>query len=128
MANVFISHRGSDVQQAERLANEIRDAGHQVWLDEWNITLGDSIVERMNEGLEEATYVVVCYSSSGITSPWMSREWMSALARQLSGHGVKILPVLLTGGSPPAILADLKYANLVREWSQGVLELLRALR
>ena len=128
MANVFISHRRSDVQQAEQLANEIRDAGHQVWLDEWNISLGDSIVERMNEGLEDATYVVVCYSSSGVMSPWMSREWMSALARQLNGYGVKILPVLLTGGEPPAILADLKYADLVRDWSQGVSELLRAMR
>ncbi|UCG88410.1 MAG: toll/interleukin-1 receptor domain-containing protein [Gemmatimonadota bacterium] len=128
MANVFISHRGSDTQQAEQLANEIRSVGHQVWLDVWNIDLGDSIVERINEGLEGATYVVVCYSSSGITSPWMSREWMSTLARQLSGHGVKILPVLLTGGDPPAILADLKYADLVSDWSQGVSELLRAMR
>ena len=90
--------------------------------------LGDSIVDRINEGLEGATYVVVCYSSSGITSPWMSREWMSALARQLTGNGVKILPVLLTGGEPPAFLADLKYADLVKNWSQGVSELLRAMR
>ena len=128
MANVFISHRGSDAQEAERLADEIRNAGHQVWLDKWNISLGDSIVERMNEGLEGATYVVVCYSSSGVTSPWMSREWMSALARQLSGHGVKLLPVLLTGGDPPAILADLKYADLVSDWSRGISELLQAMR
>jgi hypothetical protein len=128
MANIFISYRRSDIQKAEQLASEIRNAGHQVWFDEWNISLGDSIVGRMNEGLEGATYVVVCYSSSGITSPWMSREWMSALARQLNGYGVKILPVLLTGGGPPAILADFKYADLVRDWSQGLSELLRAIR
>ena len=128
MANVFISYRRSDVQQAEQLANEIRNAGHRVWFDEWNISLGDSIVGRINEGLEGAKYVVVCYSSSGITSPWMSIEWMSALARQLSGYDVKILPLILTGGEPPAILADKKYANLVQDWSQGVSELLRAIR
>ncbi len=128
MANVFISHRGSDVQEAERLADEIRNAGHQVWLDKWNISVGDSIVERMNEGLEGATYVVVCYSSAGVTSPWMSREWMSALARQLNGYGVKLLPVLLTGGEPPAILADIKYADLVKNRSQGVSELLLSMR
>ena len=128
MANVFISHRRSDVQEAEKLASEIQKAGHQVWFDEWNIGLGDSIVERMNEGLTGATYVVVCYSSAGVTSAWMGREWMSALARQLNGHGIKILPVLLTGGDPPAILADLRYADLVNDWSQGVAELLRAIR
>jgi TIR domain len=128
MANIFISHRKNDDVEAERLAKELRLANHQVWLDEWNIGLGDSIVERMNEGLEGATYVVVCYSSSGVTSPWMGREWMSALARQLNGYKIKLLPVLLTGGSPPAILADLRYADLVSDWNKGISELLRAIK
>ncbi len=128
MSNVFISHRGSDAQQAEQLAIEIRIAGHKVWLDAWKIDLGDSIIERINEGLEGATYVVVCYSSSGVTAPWMSREWMSALARQLNGYSVKLLPVVLTGGVPPAILADVKYANLVKDWQRGVSQLLQAIR
>jgi hypothetical protein len=30
MANVFVSHRKADDQEAERLANEIQNAGHQV--------------------------------------------------------------------------------------------------
>ena len=128
MANVFISHRGADTPEAERLAEEIRDVGHEVWLDVWRIDLGDSIVARINEGLEGATDVVVCYSSSGVTSPWMSVEWMSTLARQLNGHDVKLLPVRLTGGDPPAILADLKYADLVKDWEQGVASLLRSIR
>ena len=128
MANVFISHRKADDQEAKRLANEIRNAGHQVWLDEWNIDLGDSIVEKMNAGLEGSTYVVVCYSASGITSVWMGREWFSALARQLNGAGVKLLPVRLTDGEPPAILADLRYADLVKDWSKGLTELLQAIK
>jgi hypothetical protein len=128
MANVFISHRNADDQEAERLANEIRTAGHEVWLDEWNIGLGDSIVEKMNEGLEGATYVVVCYSSSNVTSAWMGREWYSALSRQLNGAGVKLLPVKLTDGEPPAILADLRYADLVKDWSKGVTELLNTIK
>ena len=128
MANVFISHRKSDDQLAEKLADDIRRAGHQVWFDEWEIGVGDSIVGRMNEGLEGVTYVVLCYSSSGVTSPWIAREWMPTLARQLSGHPVKILPALLTAGLPPAILADLKYADFVRDWDAGVAQLLRAIR
>jgi hypothetical protein len=86
MANVFISHRRSDDEESEDLAKEIKQAGHTVWLDVWEINLGDSIIERMNEGLEGAAYLVLCYSSSGVSSPWISREWMSALARQLDGR------------------------------------------
>lgn len=128
MANVFISHRSADDVQAERLAGAIRAAGHRVWLDEWEVAVGDSIVERINKGLEGATYLVLCYSSSGVLTPWMGREWMSALARQLNGHGVKLLPVRLTGGRPPAILNDLKYADLVSDWPTGLLQLLGAIK
>lgn len=127
MPNVFISHRKTDAQMAEQLATEVRDAGHEVWFDEWKIDLGDSIVERIDEGLEGSNYLVLCYSSSGM-SDWVNREWMSALARQLSGHGVKVLPILLTGGKPPAILADIKYGDLTQDWSKGVSDLLRAIR
>lgn len=127
MANVFISHRGADVSVAERLSAEIRAAGHNVWLDEWELTLGDSIVGRINAGLLGATCVVVCYSSGGIEAPWMSREWMSTLARQLNGASVRLIPVRLSGGKPPAILEDIKYADLIADWRAGISQLLRAI-
>lgn len=128
MANVFISHRNQDAAQAERLATELRAAGHDVWLDEWEISVGDSIVKRIDEGLAGSAYLILCYSSSGVSSPWMSREWMSALSRQLDGRNVKVLPVRLTGGDAPAILSDIKYADLVRNWSFGVAQLIGAIR
>lgn len=128
MANVFISHRSDDTQKAVQLAESIRSNGHNVWVDEWDISFGDSIVEKINEGLEGATYVVICYSTAGISSPWMSREWMSALARQLNGAGVKLLPVVLSGGNPPAILADIKYVNLVNDWDTGIEQLIKAMQ
>ena len=125
---VFISHRGEDAILAKKLAEEVRRAGFEVWLDEWNIRMGDSIVKRINSGLEDVRYLILCYSESGVLSPWMSREWMSALARQLNGHGINVLPVRLSGGSAPAIMADIRYADLVRDWSRGVKDLLRAMR
>jgi hypothetical protein len=128
MANVFVSHRGGDTNKARRLAEDLRRAGHRVWFDQWEIGIGDSIIGLMNEGLEGTAYLVLCYSSAGVMAPWISREWMAALARQLDGVGVKILPVLLTGGKPPAILADVKYADLVKDWDQGIQQLMKAIR
>lgn len=128
MANVFISHRGFDKVEAERLAEEIRRCGHDVWLDEWQLEIGQSLVGEINKGLLTATYLVLCFSDAGVTSPWMSREWMSGLARQLNGDGIKLLPARLTGGSPPPILADLKYADLVTDWATGIKELCSAIK
>lgn len=128
MANLFISHRGADADAAERLAAELRAKGHQVWLDRWEIQTGDSIVGKIDEGLAGATYLILCYSDQGVSAPWISREWMPSLARQLNGRGVKILPVRLTGGAPPAILEDIRSADLVADWDTGVAELLAAIR
>jgi hypothetical protein len=128
MAKVFVSYRRRDLPQVERLASEIRAAGHNVWFDEWEISLGDSVVQKIGEGLAGAAYLVLCCSPAGTDSGWMGREWMSALARQLNGAGIYILPVLLSGGTPPAILADLRYADLSRDWHLGVRELLSAIR
>lgn len=127
VVNAFVSHRGSDALLAEKLAAELKGAGIDVWLDSWEINLGDSIVERMQHGLSGSSYLVLCYSADGVTAPWIGREWMSALARQLDGHDIKILPVRLSGGQPPEILADIKYADLVDNWDLGVAQLLRAL-
>jgi hypothetical protein len=128
MANVFVSHRGADAEPARLLAEEIRAAGHEVWLDEWKIDIGDSIVGRIDEGLSQASHVVLCYSSAAGAPAWMNIEWHSTLARQLDNHGVKLLPVRLTGGEPPAILADIKYADLLTDWKSGLNALLRSIR
>jgi hypothetical protein len=127
LANLFICHRKADSPAAERLARELEGAGHVVWFDEWKIDVGDSIVERISEGLEGSHYVVLGYSATGM-SEWVNREWQSTLARQLSGHAVKLLPVLLSGGRVPAILADIKYADLVMDWDSGVQALIGAIR
>jgi len=128
MANVFISHKTADTQEAEHIGQEIKNAGHNVWLDAWEIETGDSIIEEIEKGLGNADYVVLCLSMDGVMSKWISREWMSALARQLNGDGIKLIPIRLTGGDLPAILADIKLADLVADWSQGVQELLRSIR
>jgi TIR domain len=128
MATVFISHRIADADLAERLGGEIESAGHRVRLDSREIAIGDSVVEWMNAGLGDAEYVVLGYSVHGVESPWIMREWMSALARQLEGAGVRILPVVLSGGDAPALLADVKAADLTADWAGGVAALLKAIR
>ena len=127
MANVFISHRGADAGLAEKLSLEIQAAGHSVWLDIWEINIGDQIIEKMNQGLSGSSYVVLCYSSLGM-APWMNIEWAAALSAQLNGKNVKVLPVRLTGTDAPAILEGTKYADLIKDWKFGVAELLRAIK
>ena len=132
MANVFVSHRLVDADLARRLATGLRSTGHEVWLDEWAIGIGDSVVERIDAGLVGASYLVLCLSAAGVASPRTTREWTSALFRQLEGHGVRVLPAKLGDGPVPATLvpatlADLHPADLTRDWPRGVAGLLAAM-
>lgn len=127
MANVFLCHRKVDSVLVEQLAVVLEKAGHNIWFDEWVIGIGDSIVAEIEKGLAGMAYLVLCYSSEG-ASDWTDREWHSTLNRQLSGHSVKVLPVRLSGGVPPAILSDIKYADLVDNWEEGSRALLKAIK
>jgi hypothetical protein len=91
-----------------------------VWIDTWKIDIGDSIVERIDAGLSDASFLILCGSNEPFTSPWVNREWRSALASQLNGADVRLLPVLLTGNNLPFILNDIKHANLVLHWQDGI--------
>lgn len=127
-ARVFVSHRASDASAAQQLAEDFEARGIPTWLDAWEINIGDSIVERINDGLASVGYVVVCYSAQGVSSPWMGREWMSTLARQLEGRSVRLLPAMLPGGQIPEILSDILYADLAADWDRGVDQLVAAMR
>lgn len=128
MSEVFVSHRSADAAEAERLARDLRGAGHHVWLDKWEINIGDSIVRRMEEGLRGSAYLILCYSDAGVMAPWISREWMSTLARQMDGQDIRILPAILTGKVIPAILSDIYTVDLRAEWDKGLTLLLRSIK
>lgn len=127
MPKVFISYRTPDRDRAQQLYAELQARGHDPWLDDKVILPGGSIVGAIDSGLMESRYVILCLSEDG-PSEWTDREWMSTLARQLMGLDVKLLPVLLSGGRLPAILADISYVDLTRDWQQGVDALCRAMR
>jgi hypothetical protein len=126
MPNVFISHRSADLDLARKLSAELKARGNEVWLDDERIRPGDSIVAEVQAGLIDARYLVLCLSSDG-PSEWTDREWMPTLMRRLSGVDVKLLPVFLSGGALPAILADIQYVDLARDWNRGIDQLCSAI-
>lgn len=126
MKTVFLSHRGADTAEAERVAERLRDAGHRVIFDHWDIRVGDSIIGFMNDALEAAEVLVLCLSDKG-DGPFMRKEWQSFLHQQLESGTKRILPIRLTGGELPPILADILYADAVADFEGAIAKLLEAL-
>jgi hypothetical protein len=120
--DVFISHASEDKETvALPLAAALKQAGVKVWLDRFELRVGDSLREKIDEGLAESRFGIVILSSSFLTKGWPKRELNGLFALEECGRKV-ILPVwheitksALAEHSP--ILAD----RLAAETSRGIL-------
>ena len=52
MSRVFISHSHQDKPFARRLATDLAQASTDVWIDEVEIKIGDSLIARIQDAIE----------------------------------------------------------------------------
>ena len=108
---VFISHSSQDKPFARRLGNDLRGRGASVWIDEVEIKVGDSLIEKISEGLEENNALVIILSEASCSSEWVKREVNIALTKEIQGKAIKVYPILLEDCEIPTFLIDKKYAD-----------------
>lgn len=116
---IFISYSSNDAKIATTIASALRQAGLEPWIARKEIRPGDSFLARMNEGLAEASYVVLLVSASALASKWVTREWLSALARD----EIVLVPVRLDDSELPAVIRDIVYIDLRGDPAAGVKDL-----
>ena len=92
----FLSHATEDKDRfAVPLAKRLRAQGVDVWVDQWEIKAGDSLVKKVfTNGIDNASVFIVVLSHTSIAKPWVSEELDSAVIRKIEGS-CKIIPVLL---------------------------------
>lgn len=125
--NIFLCHASDDKPFVRTVGADLVRHGHSVWIDEFEIRVGDSIVDKINSATSEADALILFISESSMDSDWVKREWNSALARSLSGQEISVLPVLIEDAHIPAIMTDIKYADFRKSYSSGLDSLLIAL-
>jgi hypothetical protein len=91
--DVFISHASEDKDAVVRpLANALKDAGLQVWYDEFELKIGDSLRRKIDAGLARSRFGVVVLSKAFLTKGWTNYELDGIITRTVSGEQV-LLPV-----------------------------------
>jgi hypothetical protein len=90
--DVFISHASEDkAQVALPLAAYLERQGFRVWLDVFELTIGDSLRRRIDQGLSASRFGVVILSPDFLRKVWTNEELDGLVARQEGKHKV-ILP------------------------------------
>jgi len=91
--DVFISHASEDKESvALPLHNRLKAAGLRVWIDRFELKIGDSLREKIDEGLAGSRYGVVVLSPSFLAKRWPAQELNGLFAREEAGRKV-LLPV-----------------------------------
>ncbi len=91
--DIFISHASEDKDNvAFPLARLLERRGARVWFDSQEIGLGDSLREKLDEGLARSRFGVVVLSPVFLRKVWTNRELSGFLAREEGGNKV-LLPI-----------------------------------
>ena len=127
MPSVFLSHSSLDNPLARRIACDLQGANIDVWLDEWEILVGDSITQQVQKGLDESEYVGVLLSRDSVISGWVEKEWQSQIGLEASSRAVVILPLAANDCKMPTLLRDKRYADFTTEYNTGLEQLIEAI-
>lgn len=126
-ARVFISHSSKDKQFARWISVDLKNAGHRIWFDEWDIKVGDSIPRKIGHGLDECDYVAVVLSKFAVESRWVENEWHTKYWDEIEKNKVMVLPLLKEDCAIPSLLKIKKYADFRFDYTQGLEDLMHAL-
>lgn len=90
----FICHVTADKKDfVTPLGVELQKFGIAVWLDEFILKVGDSLRQKIDEGLSKSRFGIVVFSPSFFEKKWPQAELDGLFAREMEGKRKVILPV-----------------------------------
>jgi hypothetical protein len=124
----FISHSSKDKGFVRKLASDLVSSGIKVWIDEQRILVGDSIPEKIAQGLAESDFFLIVVSQNSVESQWVKKELNSALVHEIERRKVAVLPIKLDDANMPASIHDKLYADFRGSYEEGLKGLLSSIR
>lgn len=113
--NLFISYSHSDKEFVMRLFETLRTNGVEPFLDEKDIKVGQNILKRIEEGIQDSVGVVYIISENSVKSRWVEEEISLAQQRSLEDKRFVIYPILLDDVELPLSIRKLKYLDF-KNW------------
>jgi hypothetical protein len=91
--DVFVSHAGEDKDSVVRpLSQALRDRGLEVWFDEFELRIGDSLRRKIDAGIARSRFGIVVLSPAFFAKEWPQYELDGLVTMSVSGKQV-LLPL-----------------------------------
>ena len=111
--NVFCCHSSTDKDIVKPLAAAMLADNHDVFLDEWSLVPGDSLVERIPNAIAGAGVFVFFLSKASVNSAWCRKELAIAVSQMLKSGRMRAFAYRLERVDPPLVIDDMLYIDAV---------------
>ena len=88
----------------KKVKKDLEGLGHEVWLYDSEIEIGDSLASKIQDGIANCDILIVFLSLSSVKSNWVKLEWETALNREIDENKKILLPVLIEKCEIPPLL------------------------
>lgn len=94
--DVFICHANEDKPNVVRpLVEAFHENDISCWVDELEINWGDSVNDKINQGLEKSKFVIAIISDSFLKKNWPQTELQSAFSQEMEDGSTRVLPLFV---------------------------------
>lgn len=114
-STVFISHTSCNKKEIRELIPFLNSTNLPVWYDEISIDFGDSISQKIQEGIRDSGAVIFWVTEDFLKSNWCKLEMDSFLMRYASNRDVRIITVIHSDVDEkqlPVFIKNLKYLKV----------------
>lgn len=111
MVSIFISHSSEDKNFARKLVSILENNKIEVWIDETKIGVGDSLFDKISDGLMQTDYFILILTPNSVSSEWVKRELKAILMDEIDEKKVRVLPILYKDCDIPPFLRDRLYID-----------------
>lgn len=88
----FLSYGWEDRELAKAIAEALQSNGVETWCAEWEIRAGDSLRQKIDEGLKNCTVFLVLLTPESFTKPWVNQEMDAGLVRKIEEQA-RFIPI-----------------------------------
>lgn len=124
---IFISYSHDDSDFVDKLAMQLVQRKVYVWLDRWELRVGDSLITRIESAITTASALLVILSASSVDSPWCRAEINAGLMRELKERKIVVLPIVIEDCDVPIFLQDKLHADFRTDFDAGLRTVMEAI-
>lgn len=129
--SVFVSYAREDAAAARRMYQSLQDAGHEPWMDEFDLLPGQQWTVAIQEAIASCRFFLALLSSRSVARKGYVQTELSRALDELDSFPdshIYLIPARLDDcGMPRHRLRELHWVDLFPDWASGVSRILNTI-